>query len=239
MPIYQDDRTFEQIQHRGRPIGAIYHGNRLLWSPGGVVHAPKRRYFGTPGRYAYRVPSWAGYLDIITLGGGGGGANGNSGSAQAGHGGYAGKWSTVRIDVRDLTELNLVVSVGWGGAKPPESAAAGGGDGQGTVVLYSNQTDQVAGTWAEGGKGGYGNVTTNAAATGESSGNRTFHGSTYTGGTGGTNKDNNGGGTGGRGSGGGGGAGGIFGVYWYGGAGGPGAAWITARTRRSVESEGA
>lgn len=231
MPIIKDGRFITEIRHGTRRITTAYQGSRRVWQEGPIEHDPEYARWQAPGRYNYYVPIWAGYIDVVCLGGGGAGANGGGAVANAGQGGRAGRWGMLRIDVRNLPRRQLSAIVGAGGARGTGGGARGG-NGYASLVVDAH-TDGLVGHRGEGGAGGEFPA---GQTHGYEPGTQYLHGEGYYGGYGGSYGNNSTGGAGGApGGGGGGGAGGIFGSYWHGGPGGAGGVWITARTRSEVE----
>lgn len=224
MPIYHDNRPITAVYHGSKPIARIYRGRELLWSPGPPDHDPVTQMWDGPGRHSFVIPAWAGYLDIVCLGGGAGGHGGNGANAQPGNGGRAGMWQLSQVDVRDFPE-NVVVAI-VGGHGNGGAIERNGTNGYASLVVRGSSDIQVGGKAAGGTQNsGYG------SPRGAGTGNRVYNGHNYNPQGWGGDQDQ----TGYRGGGGGGGGGGIFGGGSPGQPGGNGVIWITARSRVDVE----
>lgn len=188
--------------------------------------APRQTEISATGPYTYEIPPWANYIDHVFIGGGGGGCGGHPINTAPGEGGDAGVWVTETL-VRGVdfpvnaTQITGVVGVGGNGGP-------GNTPGQpGTSTQRNAIPGGKAALMAAGGAAG---DTQSTATTGESSGDITYNGVTYSGGVGGKLVGVSNGGPGSApGAGGAGGAGGTWGSSWPGGKGARGGCWYTAR----------
>jgi hypothetical protein len=174
------------------------------------LNPPATTEYPLAGNYTYDIPYWCTYIDLILLGGGGGGANA-LGGVVPGAGGQAGFWTTTTVQ-RGLeipfTTTSIAVTVGPGGG-----GAANGGSTTATATGMAAQT-AIGGTQGAGTNG----------TRGESPGQVTYQGQTFTGGA----AQNTAGAAGNAPGGGGAGANPLAGAPTSG-AGAHGAAWIVAR----------
>lgn len=178
-------------------------------------HDPITVYFTESG--SVPIPNWAGFIEVIALGGGGGGKSGGT-AGFYGEGGSAGRFGAMvwerGVDFND-TVTSVTVTVGAGGAGG--SAFGNGADGGSSSCSITGHTLTVAG-----GDGGdsfkFGGHTVGAGA-----GSYTFNDQLYLGGA-----DQNVYSSGGT-SPGGGGAGGNWITVSSGGPGGAGACWVRFR----------
>lgn len=168
----------------------------------------------TSGGVSYAIPDWCNFVDIVCIGGGAAGDVGGAGYNN-GKGGGAGGWGGTTIAASATT---LSGSVGAGAPQTPSfgtpqgggASTCGGVTGSGGVI---RAVAAVAGS---------------IGATGQSAGNFSVAGVTYSGGAGGAGGNSSTGSPGGAPGGGGGGGGGVGIGSTIGGAGGRGQVWIRA-----------
>ncbi len=218
-------------------FGSITYATDIPWFGVGIVSGdtptlfftPRMTNYSTAGSHTYTIPSWANFLDVSVLGGGGGGCGGNGGIGQHGEGGDAGSWVSETLErgvdfPSGATSLTLFVGDGGNGGSPGDPGAAGQASYRAAIASGKAQVT------AAGGPGGDGWGLDTNYTYGDSPGNHTYGGRTFTGGgrasslgasTGSAGKSPGGGG--------GGGAAGWFGIAWAGGKGGNGGAWVVAR----------
>lgn len=220
--------------------GQINYTGDIPWVALGIVtgdvpppyYAPRTTAITTPQtNYAYSIPTWANYLDVIMVAGGGGGHGGDGGLGRTGDGGEGGEWQAETL-VRGVdfptnaTTINLVVGAGGSGGAREQTGNTGGNTGR--IAITGGKGPLVALGGAPG--GGYvANGTVPEEGYGKSPGDYVYRGITYRGGlevkhgeaTGPTGSAPGGGGAGG--------GGGFYGVAHPGGPGARGSAWIVAR----------
>lgn len=192
-------------------------------------YAPRMTEFLPGLGQVYDIPTWAKYLDVVTLGGAGGGKGGNGGDTRPGYGGGAGLWATETL-VRGVdfpaNATQIVLDVGTGGNGGGKERNGQNGTASGRRAIAGGKAALVAAAGAGATQYGSG---TDPNSTGRAPGNISFAGKPYVGGQGGAG-GRPGGNGGDPGAGGGGGYGGIYGVGYGGGDGGRGAGWVTARS---------
>ncbi|QFG10103.1 minor tail protein [Mycobacterium phage Lemuria] len=192
-------------------------------------YAPRTTEFLPGLGQVYDIPTWAKYLDVVTLGGAGGGKGGNGGDTRPGYGGGAGLWATETL-VRGVdfpaNATQIVLDVGTGGAGGGKEQNGQNGTASGRRAISGGKAALVAAAGAGATQYGSG---TDPNSTGRAPGNISFAGKPYVGGQGGAG-GRPGGNGGDPGAGGGGGYGGIYTVGYAGGDGGRGAGWVTARS---------
>lgn len=217
-------------------FGSITYSTDIPWFGIGIVQGdtpplfftPRTTTYSEPGSFTYSIPSWANELDVTLVGAGGGGCGGNAAISLHGEGGDAGSWASETL-VRGVDfpvgATSLTITVGAGGSGGSVEDAGGAGGASSRAAIASGKAVFTA----AGGEGGDG-FGLGAYVEGDSPGNHTYGGTTFTGG-GKAASNSASAGQSGRspGGGGGGGAGGYFGIAWPGGAGGRGGAWVTAR----------
>ncbi|QHB37335.1 minor tail protein [Mycobacterium phage BirdsNest] len=217
-------------------LGALTWSGDTPWIALGIVEgdvappyfAPRTQQIGAAGAWAYEIPTWANFVDVIKLGDGGGGAGGNGGVGIAGEGGDAGQWHAetlqrgVHFPSAGATLTGLIGAGGNAGARE-----SNGGNGSGTTRAAI--AGGAAATLAAGGGGGTGEGTDGDYIYGDSPGNFVYRGVTYFGGSRAVGGNGNGAAGQPPGGGGGGGQGGFYTVAWPGGKGGRGDVWIVAR----------
>lgn len=129
---------------------AVYRGEVEIWRRDAVF---QRVSGGT-----FTAPSWAAYVDVITLGGGGGGANGR---VIAGTGGDAGQWGADTYPTPPGTQLSVSIGAGGNGGVAGISGNTPGGSGTATNVTVTNNgmvTGLVSGAGGAGGQGSPGRL---------------------------------------------------------------------------------
>ncbi|AKF14884.1 minor tail protein [Mycobacterium phage MOOREtheMARYer] len=217
-------------------LGALNWAGDTPWVALGIVEgdvappyfAPRTTQVGAAGAYAYEIPSWANFVDRITLSDGGGGAGGNGGVGIAGEGGDAGIWQAETL-VRgvDFPTAGAVLTgtIGNGGNAGARESNGGNGAGVTRNAIAGGKAAQLT----PGGAGGTGEGTDSDYVRGDSPGNFVYRGVTYVGG--GRANGGSGNGEAGQpaGGGGGGGQGGFYTVAWPGGKGARGDVWFVAR----------
>ncbi|AKF14459.1 minor tail protein [Mycobacterium phage FlagStaff] len=217
-------------------LGALTWSGDTPWVALGIVEgdvappffAPRTTQIGAAGAWSYDIPSWAKYVDRITISDGGGGAGGNGGVGIAGEGGDAGIWQVetlvrgVDFPTAGATLTGTIGNGGAGGAKEQNGSAGAG-------VVRNAIAGGKAAMVTPGGAGGTGEGTDGDYIYGDSPGNFEFNGVTYVGGGRAQGGNSNGAAGAPPGGGGGGGSGGFYTVAWPGGKGGRGDVWLVAR----------
>jgi len=165
------------------------------------------------------IPSWAGFIDGITVGGAGGGRKGAL--ARYGEGGFAGQFAAVTwergVDFDDsVTSVDFVC--GEGGAGGAGVFDGVGGDGEDSTLSITGHTVTAAG-----GAGGQMLIVLNGRQYGEGPGTYTFNSDPYVGGGNQYTAGAPGASPGGAG------AGGSAVTLQNGGAGAPGGGWVKFR----------